>query len=49
MNITYTQNGDYQLYKWVFRKFIVHSAQTGLYTKTQEYLQGISSDNITKK
>ena len=38
-----------QLYKWVFRKFIVHSAQTGLYTKTQEYLQGISSDNITKK
>ena len=38
-----------QLYKWVFRKFIVHSAQTGLYTKTQEYLQGISSDNTTQK
>ena len=37
-----------QLRKWVFRKFIVHSAQTGLYTKTQEYLHGISSDNITK-
>ena len=27
-----------QLCQWVFRKFIVHSAQTGLYTKTQEYL-----------
>ncbi len=29
-----------QLYKWVFRKFITYSAQTGLYTKTKEYLQG---------
>lgn len=27
-----------QLYKWTFRKFITYSAQTGLYTKTQEYL-----------
>lgn len=27
-----------QLRKWVFRKFITYSAQTGLYTKTQEYL-----------
>lgn len=27
-----------QLYKWVFRKFITYSAQTGLYTKTKEYL-----------
>ena len=26
--------------EWVFRKFIVHSAQTGLYTKTPEYLTG---------
>lgn len=29
-----------QLYKWVFRKFITYSNQTGLYTKTQEYLKG---------
>ena len=29
-----------QLYQWTFRKFVTYSAQTGLYTKTQEYLQG---------
>lgn len=29
-----------QLYKWVFRKFITFSSQTGLYTKTDEYLKG---------
>ena len=29
-----------QLYKWTFRKFITYSAQTGLYTKTPEYLTG---------
>ncbi len=28
-----------QLRKWVFRKFITYSAQTGLYTKTEEYLK----------
>ncbi len=28
-----------QLYNWTFRKFIDYSAQTGLYTKTQEYLK----------
>ena len=27
-----------QLNKWVFRKFITYSAQTGLYSKTDEYL-----------
>ncbi len=27
-----------QLYKWVFRKFITYSAETGLYTKTEKYL-----------
>ena len=27
-----------QLYKWVFRKFITYSSQTGLYTKTNDYL-----------
>jgi len=27
-----------QLRKWVFRKFITYSNQTGLYTKTEEYL-----------
>ena len=29
-----------QLAKWVFRKFITYSNQTGLYTKTEEYLNG---------
>lgn len=29
-----------QLYKWVHRKFITYCSQTGLYTKTQEYLTG---------
>ena len=29
-----------QLYKWVFRKFITLDDQTGLYTKTEEYLKG---------
>ena len=28
-----------QLYKWVFRKFVTYSNQTGLYTKTEEYLK----------
>ena len=26
--------------KWLFRKFITYSNQTGLYTKTEEYLKG---------
>ncbi|MBQ2048614.1 MAG: hypothetical protein II487_06505 [Schwartzia sp.] len=29
-----------QINKWVFRKFITYSNQTGLYTKTDEYLKG---------
>ena len=29
-----------QLYKWVFRKFVTYSAQTGMYIKTKEYLKG---------
>ena len=28
-----------QLRKWVFRKFITYSSQTGLYTKTESYLK----------
>ena len=28
-----------QLAKWVFRKFIIYSAETGLYSKTEEYLK----------
>ena len=32
-----------QLYKWVFRKFITYSAETGLYTKTDEYLKRVDS------
>lgn len=36
-----SQDGtDSQLRKWVFRKFITYSNQTGLYTKTDEYLKG---------
>ena len=31
-----------QLRKWVFRKFITYSCQTGLYSKTEEYLKGNS-------
>ena len=30
-----------QLAKWVFRKFITYSNQTGLYTKTEEYLLNV--------
>ena len=29
-----------QLYKWVSRKFITYSAQTSLFTKTENYLKG---------
>ena len=29
-----------QLRKWQFRKFVTYSAQTGMYTKTKEYLKG---------
>ena len=29
-----------QPYKWVFRKFVTYSAQTGMYSKTKEYLKG---------
>lgn len=29
-----------QLYKWVHRRFITFSSQTGLYIKTEEYLKG---------
>ena len=32
-----------QLNKWVFRKFITYSAETGLYTKTDEYLKRVDS------
>jgi len=36
-----SQDGtDGQLRKWLFRKFITYSNQTGLYTKTEEYLKG---------
>ena len=30
-----------QLRKWLFRKFITYSDQTGLYTKTEEYLKRV--------
>ena len=30
-----------QLRKWLFRKFITYSNQTGMYTKTEEYLKNV--------
>ncbi len=33
-----------QLSQWVFRKFVTYSEQTGLYTKTEEYLNGVKSE-----
>lgn len=30
-----------QLRKWVFRKFVTYSEQTGLYTKTEDYLKKV--------
>ena len=35
-----TEGTNSQLRKWVFRGFITYSNQTGLYTKTEEYLKG---------
>ena len=32
---------DGQLRKWLFRKFITYSNQTGMYTKTEEYLKNV--------
>ena len=38
-----SSEGTYnQLHKWMFRKFITYSAETGLYTKTEEYLKASS-------
>ena len=36
------EGANNQLRKWVHRKFITYSNQTGLYTKTEEYLKGKS-------
>ena len=37
-----SSEGTYnQLHKWLFRKFITYSAETGLYTKTKEYLNNL--------
>ena len=35
-----TEGTYFQLRKWMFRKFITLDEQTGLYTKTEEYLKG---------
>ena len=35
-----TEGTNSQLRKWVFRGFITYSKQTGLYSKTEEYLKG---------
>ena len=34
------EGANSQLRKWVFRKFVTYSCQTGLYSKTDEYLKG---------
>jgi len=36
------EGANAQLRQWVFRKFITFSEQTGLYSKTEEYLKGKS-------
>lgn len=38
-----------QLYKWVYRRFVTYSAQTGLYTKTQEYLTGATASRKNRR
>lgn len=38
-----------QLYKWVHRNFVTYSAQNGLYTKTQEYLAGLSASRKNRR
>ena len=44
MNLGKSKEGtNGQLRQWVFRKFITYSSQTGLYTKTDEYLKGNSN------
>ena len=37
-----------QLRKWLHRKFITYCSQTGLYTKTEEYLEKIKNKKIKK-
>ena len=37
------EGANAQLRQWVFRKFITYSEQTGLYSKTEEYLNGVKS------
>ena len=40
LNIGKSKEGtNSQLRQWLFRKFITYSSQTGLYTKTEEYLK----------
>lgn len=38
-----------QLRKWVHRKFIEYSAQTGIYTKTELYLKGVKDETLNIK
>jgi hypothetical protein len=39
----------HQLNVWKNRRFISYSAQTGLYTKTEEYLKGKDSKIVNSK
>lgn len=38
-----------QLRKWLHRKFIEYSAQTGIYTKTEVYLKGVKDETLNIK
>lgn len=38
-----------QIRKWVYRRFVAYSAQTGLYTKTQEYLTGMPASRKNRR
>ena len=39
----------HQLRVWKNRRFVTYSAQTGLYTKTQEYLTGMPASRKSRK
>lgn len=39
----------HQLRVWKNRRFVTYSAQTGLYTKTQEYLTGMPDSRKNRK
>lgn len=38
-----------QIRKWVYRRFVAYSAQTGLYNKTEEYLTGMPASRKNRR